>query len=232
MRDMFSNQATVGSNQSPVTGFAQRGAEYIKMAVYVLVLTSLNILFIFIRGSSTADSIVGVPFCSAGYWIIYGIQFSLFFGLSVGVALYLGRFLPLVFLVLVTGTLGTISGIGGGIVLNPVMLEHGVPPKATSATAILIITVMSISATIDYTVSGLIEPPWHLALASDTFLGSVVGMTLVAYVIQKTGRQSIIVFSLGALVVVGGLLALALGIRDFVNDIRAGQNPMQFHSPC
>ena len=230
MREIPSVQATAGSNNSPSPRASP--SSYFNMTIYVIILTGLNILFIFMRGSATAESLVGVDFCSSGYWVIYGIQVGLFLCISIGVSVFIGRYLPLVFVVLVTGMLGTISGIGGGLVLNPLMLELGVTPKETSATAILIITVMSISATIDYTVSGLIDPLWHLALAVDTFFGSVLGMTLVAYVIRKTGRQSIIVFSLGALVVVGGLLALGLGIRDFVNDIQAGRNPIQFRSPC
>ena len=146
---------------------------------------------------------------------------------------YIGRYIGLVLLVLVTGTIGTISGIGGGILLNPVMLEKGLSPKETSAAAVLIITMMSITGTIEYTVSGLIDRIWHLALAASTFIGSMLGMTLVAYFIRKTGRQSIIVVSLGSLVAVGGLIAVGLGIRHLTRGIQHGRNPsVQFKSPC
>jgi uncharacterized membrane protein YfcA len=235
LRDMSSAQATAGTHSPGSTGSSgqSEGRKYFVLGIYALTLTAVNILFVFLRGSATAQAIAGVAFCSAGYWTIYAAQFVLFLGIAVGVALVEdGRSLGLVGLVLVTGILGTISGIGGGIVLNPVMLEMGVSPKQTSATAIVMITAMSITATIDYTVSGLIEPMWLLALAADTLTGSVVGMTLIDYVIRKTGRQSVIVFSLGALVAVGGLLALGLGIRDFVATVKQGKNPLEFHSPC
>ena len=70
------------------------------------------------------------------------------------------------------------------------------------------------------------------SLMGVTFIGSVAGMTFVTWLVKKLGRQSILVFMLGGLVVVGGVMLIYLGIVDVVNKYDSGENPFELGQLC
>jgi uncharacterized membrane protein YfcA len=200
-----------------------------KFAGFVVCMLVVNMCFMFIRGSASTRSIANVEFCGAEYWTIFGVQVGVFGGLSGFFGWRMKREnLWLVGIVMGTGMIAAISGIGGGLVLNPVMLHKGVSPRMATVSCMVIVLVMSLTAAVDYTVNDMINPLWHLSLAGVTFVGSIVGMTGVAYAVKKTGRQSLIVFILGCLVSLGGILALSMGIKNLVRD----KQQLLFKSPC
>jgi uncharacterized membrane protein YfcA len=111
-----------------------------------------------LRGGKTSKSIVGIPFCSAGYWTVVAVLllFLCSFTLILANRLYarieekrrLGwesvkgevkwtkksvYIYPL--LSGVAGLLGGMLGIGGGMVLGPIFLEIGMESRSTSATS-------------------------------------------------------------------------------------------------
>jgi Na+/melibiose symporter-like transporter len=58
--------------------------------------------------------------------------------------------------------------------------------------------------------------PVLASLMLATFAGSVIGLTGVSWIVRKLGRQSLLIFLLGSLVIVGGCLLVYVGIRDIV----------------
>ena len=105
-------------------------------------------------------------------------------------------------------------GIGGGIVQVPLMLQLGVNPKVASATSSTMIMYTSFTAMTSFYVFGLLIEDYAavcfvLGMAV-TFVGQV-GLTML---IKKLGRDSLIIFSVAAVV---GLSAVLMGTHSCVS---------------
>ena len=137
----------------------------------------------------------------------------------------------MIFETFLTGVLATVSGASGGIILNPILLSKGLDPQQTSATSTIIMFVMASCSALEFIIEGTV-PTSDTYLMLITFGGSVLGMTLVTWLIKILGRQSILVFLLGGLVVVGGGMLMYIGASDVVNEYRTGKDPFEFGTLC
>lgn len=128
---------------------------YLKKFGVVFVGTCLSLLVIFFRGGSGLTSIIGASRCSSLDWIILACYIILLAILALLSALFIhqdeaqkekGKWnfteidkkITKSFLIkgniigLITGLIGSITGIGGGIILNPVLLSFKIIPQVTS----------------------------------------------------------------------------------------------------
>lgn len=186
------------------------------------------VLFVLLRGTRLHPSFSGIAPCGVGYWILSGAQIFLgiFFSLFLAPREYM-----LILQTFLTGVAATISGASGGILLNPMLLHRGLDPQQTSATSTIIMLVMASCSALQFLLNGEVEPIMATLMLA-TFGGAVIGMTLVTWIVKKLGRQSILVFMLGTLVVVGGGMLIYVGVRDVIRQIDAGLNPFALGSIC
>ena len=64
-------------------------------------------------------------------------------------------------------------------------------------------------------------------------LGAVIGVFAVQYAVQKLGRPSVIVLSLGTVIFLSAILIPSFAIPDLVSDIKdEGTGALSFHSFC
>lgn len=185
-------------------------------------------LFTLLRGSRSNPSFSGIEPCGAGYWTLTGVQFGIGMAISLLVAWKESILIAQTF---VTGIVATVSGASGGIILNPILLHRGLDPQQTSATTTIIMFVMASASALEFLLDGRVEPILA-SLMVVTFVGSAIGMTLVTWLVRRLGRQSFIVFLLGILVVIGGIMLVYLGIVDVIEKLDAGQNPFEFGQIC
>jgi uncharacterized membrane protein YfcA len=195
---------------------------------FVVAYWAFSVLFVLLRGSRKNPSFSGIEACSTGYWIVSGVQIAVGIVLSILLSpkeyvLISGTFL--------TGLVATISGASGGILLNPMLLHRGLDPQQTSATSTVIMLVMASCSALQFLLNGEVEPILSILMLA-TFAGAVLGMTLVTWIVKKLGRQSVLVFMLGVLVVVGGGMLVFVGVRDVIRQVDAGQNPFALGSIC
>ena len=186
------------------------------------------VLMTLLRGSRSNPSFSGVEPCEAGYWVITGFQAGIGISISLLVA---PKEWVLILETFLTGVVSTISGASGGIILNPILLHKGLDPQQTSATSTIIMFVMASCSALEFLLDGRVEAVLA-SLMAVTFIGSVAGMTLVTWLIKRLGRQSILVFLLGTLVVVGGIMLIYLGIVDLIDTYNNGENPFQLGQLC
>ena len=97
--------------------------------------------------------------------------------------------------------------------------------------ATIIMFVMASCSAVEFLLDGEVEPVLA-SLMAVTFVGSVVGMTLVTWLVKRLGRQSFLVFLLGALVVIGGVMLVYLGVVDVVDKYSKGENPFELGQIC
>jgi uncharacterized membrane protein YfcA len=100
----------------------------------------------------------------------------------------------------VAGIVAGLIGIGGGMVLGPLMLVMGIHPRVSSATTATMIVLTSSSVAVMYVTSGLV--PWSYALFAFfvCFCGAYVGKTTIDGYVKRTGRASLLVFLLASII--------------------------------
>lgn len=121
------------------------------------------------------------------------------------------------------GVLGGLLGLGGGIIMSPVLLEVGMHSESVQATTAMIVFLSSSLATIQFAL--LSQIVWHYALwyGTITVLATFLGQYLCEVHVRRTGRYSFITLAIAA--VLGfSLISLAfVGSRQVYEDIKYGQ---------
>jgi len=98
------------------------------------------------------------------------------------------------------GVVAGLIGIGGGMVLGPLMIVMGVDPRVSSATNATMIVLTSSSVAIMFVTSGMV--PWEYALFffCVCLIGAYVGKTFIDGYVKKTGMASILIFILASII--------------------------------
>ena len=223
---------TSADDISPTTGQStprRKDNDTLRCIFFIFSLFIFYVIMILLRGSKSMPSIAGITYCGTVYWALYLIPFIIFIATSLFMA---PKEEKVIATVIAAGALATMSGISGGIVLNPIFLSRGLTPQQSSATAIVIVTVISTASTFDFLTSGQV-PIWDAMFTMQcTFVGSIIGMTAVAAIIKRSGRQSFLLFILGTLVALGCALTFSLGVHHLISNFNSGVNPFALQSVC
>eukprot|EP00741_Cyanophora_paradoxa_P005293 tig00000870_g5132.t1 len=131
----------------------------------------------------------------------------------------------------VLGIFVGILGIGGGVMMTPLLLELGVHPQAQAATSSFMILYIASSAGVQFLVAGLLPLDYAalyflLGLASFT-----AGLTIVNKAVARYRMFSIIVIVLCAVLVLAFSLSLSIGIKFLVEALRSGAS-VGFNDVC
>lgn len=100
--------------------------------------------------------------------------------------------------------IGMISGslgLGGGVVITPLLFSNGQPPSVASLTSVYIIFFTSLSGFIQFMVIGSLNYEYALFNGAFVLLGSLVGLWLISAWIKRTNKQSALVFLLTLIVI-------------------------------
>mmetsp|Transcript_28127 Transcript_28127/g.37511 ORF Transcript_28127/g.37511 Transcript_28127/m.37511 type:complete len:187 (+) Transcript_28127:178-738(+) len=107
-------------------------------------------------------------------------------------------------------------GIGGGIVKGPLMLAMGIHPAVASATSACMIFFTSITATTSFAVFGLLIPDYSIACFFVGFFSTLVGQTLMSYLLRRYKRNSYIAFSIGLIVLLSAIFMTVESVISIV----------------
>lgn len=215
--------SSTGTNASPV---AEKRAwiTWLELTgVWAIVLLAL-----LLRGGKGTPSIAGFEMCSFGYWLVTGLSL-----LFLGVAATLVR-QPGISAILCcgVGVLSAIVGIGGGIILNPMLLSAGVEPMKTTATVTVMILMVCCSATTAFVLAGAIPLLPMGILSFSAFVGSLAGKSIVGWLVSRTGRSSILVFLLAGFMATGSLAVVIQGSMRIAEEVADFRSIMSFSDPC
>jgi len=136
---------------------------------------------------------------------------------------------PLVKMSMLAGAIAALCGIGGGMVMGPILVELKVPPPISAATTATTLVVLSTSTLLIYVCRGI--APWEYAilLSCFTMMGAAVGKVICGWWVRRTGKQSIIVWTLAGVTVCSMLL---LGIEGTLTFIRDPPAALAFRNFC
>lgn len=124
----------------------------------------------------------------------------------------------------VAGFLGGFLGIGGGIIMGPLLLELGMLPEASQATTAAFVFLSSSLATIQFVVLGKAMPEYAFWFTTWVILSTFVGQTAVDYVLRRWQRASLIVLSIAAIIAGSLVMMTAIGAVDVYTDLSRGAN--------
>ncbi|KAF4735843.1 hypothetical protein FOZ63_006680, partial [Perkinsus olseni] len=141
----------------------------------------LCLIFPLLRGSETAESIASVPYCGGVYWFLAALEFAVLIGISSGfifVKRKVCRVVQCCILeveIIFTGIIASMVGIGGGILMNPIILDFGLNPQQGTATNAINIFAMSTSTALSYGMSGYFPGGDDMWIVVLPFVGGIVG---------------------------------------------------------
>jgi uncharacterized membrane protein YfcA len=121
------------------------------------------------------------------------------------------------------GFLGGMLGLGGGIIVGPVLLEVGMHSEAVQATTAMFVFLSSSLATVQFALLG--RHIWHYALwySGVVVVATIIGQRLCEIVIRVYRRYSAITLSMAG-ILLASLIALSIvGFGQVSEDIRLGR---------
>ena len=100
----------------------------------------------------------------------------------------------LIFFSMITGAISTYLGIGGGMLINPLLLNFGMAPHIIIASTAVTTFFSSGISMINYIAAGslLFMEAGVFGLAS--MIGSYIGIVITSYILKKYQNQSILIF--------------------------------------
>ncbi|OMJ73180.1 hypothetical protein SteCoe_28185 [Stentor coeruleus] len=182
------------------------------------ILITLNyisvLLFALLKGGSGMESIIGIEQCSASYWtlaLIYTIYSIIMTGFAYFfIAKDLSWSLPKTICYTIISFIGGIGsgmlGLGGGVIIGPLMLDIGLTPEVTAASSSLIVMFTSSSTSLQFYLGNVLDIEYAAVMFVISMLASVTGITMVSKLIKKYQRPSIIVFILGGVTTLSAIL--------------------------
>lgn len=125
---------------------------------------------------------------------------------------------------LAAGLLGGLLGIGGGIIISPVLLEVGMHSEAVQATTAVFVLLSSSLATIQYAL--LHQHVWHYALwySSLTVVATCFGQHMCDTYVRKYKRYSMITLSIAGVLLFSMLALSVVGVMEVMDDVRTGHH--------
>lgn len=181
--------------------------------------------------------------CSWGWWILTIAAsvclsgMSLYFGRKLGSQEPLDSYdidfkshaMTISWMSVLAGALAALCGIGGGMVMGPLLVEMHVPPPVSSATTATTLVVLSSSTLLVYICRGVAPAGYSVLLSVFTMSGALAGKFLVGWWVQKTGKQSLIVWALVAVIVLSTIL---MGIQGVMTIIQNPSVAVSFRDFC
>nr|CAB3504345.1 unnamed protein product [Digitaria exilis] len=226
--------------------------QWVDLVVLVTVWLCFFVMHLFIGGEG-AKGAFGIKPCGVAYWLITVAQIpvALAFTACIGhqrrksqqadhvadqdisVSTKLDALPAYVFPVaaLLTGVMSGLFGIGGGLLLNPVLLQIGVPPKTASATTMFMVLFCASMSMAQFIILGVEGIATALVYAAACFVASIVGLAAIEGAIRRSGRASLIVFMVAAILALSAVVIACSGAVRVWEQYTSGQY-MGFKMPC
>ncbi|GJP30175.1 hypothetical protein CLOM_g22943 [Closterium sp. NIES-68] len=132
---------------------------------------------------------------------------------------------------LLAGCMGGLLGIGGGMVMGPVLLELNIPPQVTSATSTFIVVFSSSLSVVEFYLLGRIPIKVASYFCLLAMVAAVSGLSIVRSIVIRSGKASIIIFALASVIGSSAIVLGAIGGLHVLNDWKHGE-AMGFRPLC
>ena len=228
-----------------------------KQTILIILLFCLYILSLLIEGSKGLTSIFNVKICSPGFWCsIVGFGLLCFFAVFL-----IGRDCIIQFSVKKTfgyeaspdeaqwtygklaiyttygffiGALSSTFGIGGGMLLSPILLRLNLPPEVASATSGLFVLFTTAASTCLFIAGGYWPWDYGLVTGGVSVASAFTSIYLVAGIVKKCKKPYLIIYIMAFIIFASAVTICASGLyQDSEKYGSLGDSAIwQFHSYC
>ena len=136
------------------------------------------------------------------------------------------------FIGFIAGFIAGTIGIGGGVVLGPILLDLGIHPIVGTVTTNFLVLITSSSTTFQFILFEMLNFQYGFLCIIFSALGSYCGTYLVNNYVKNTGKQSFIVLILFFVVVISAVVLPLSSLINIINDYRKGIDIFEFDSLC
>lgn len=123
-------------------------------------------------------------------------------------------------------------GIGGGVVITPLLLSSGQPPSVASVTSVYIIFFSTLSSFIQFMCLGTLNYQYALFNGGFVLVGSLLGLWLIGKWVRRSNKQSILVFLLCFMSFLGAAAIATTHAFKAESQIDEGINIWKFDEIC
>eukprot|EP00297_Palpitomonas_bilix_P009051 CAMPEP_0113874728 /NCGR_PEP_ID=MMETSP0780_2-20120614/4503_1 /TAXON_ID=652834 /ORGANISM="Palpitomonas bilix" /LENGTH=521 /DNA_ID=CAMNT_0000860549 /DNA_START=58 /DNA_END=1623 /DNA_ORIENTATION=+ /assembly_acc=CAM_ASM_000599 len=125
---------------------------------------------------------------------------------------------------MVGGIFAGLLGIGGGMVIGPILLELGGHPQVSSAVSAFTILFTASATTFQFLLLGVLEYDYALYYSIICAIAAVIGQKAVGAIIKKYKKVSIIVFCLAGVMGVSSVLIGGIDIFQTIDDLNKNRS--------
>uniref|UniRef100_A0ACD5WHU1 Uncharacterized protein n=1 Tax=Avena sativa TaxID=4498 RepID=A0ACD5WHU1_AVESA len=239
---------------SVTAGRAARSFPWKDVATLLVVWVCFFLLHVVI-GDKHGKGVIGIKPCGIAYWLVtisqvpFAVAFTAYIihakrnkevvqddedGKAANSFVTKTEALPPLALPLaafVTGSLSGLFGIGGGLLLNPVLLQIGIHPQTAAATSSFMVLFCASMSMAQYVLLGMEGIGEASVYAGICFVASVAGVILIGRAVSKSGRVSMIVFLVTAIMALSTVIVTCFGALDVWTQYTGGAY-MGFKLPC
>jgi uncharacterized membrane protein YfcA len=134
-------------------------------------------------------------------------------------------------LTLILGTLSGTVGLGGGVLMSPLLLELHVHPQTAAATSTFMTLFASTTATVSFGLDDRLNLQYMALYAPLCCVGGFFGVFILTGLIRKYKFTSVVSLMVGTLVFVSAILLICFALRESIEDIVNGQ-PLEVEDLC
>ncbi|XP_065878195.1 sulfite exporter TauE/SafE family protein 5-like [Euphorbia lathyris] len=228
------------------------GFPWMKFGVLILIWFCFSFVYVLRGNRYGGEGTTITETCGVGYWVLSSLQIplaiiftawilitrknthnqtSILQDTDVSARNKIPQNIVFPLMALLAGILGGVFGIGGGMLISPLLLHVGIPPEVTAATCSFMVFFSSSMSAFQYSLSGIQHTDTVLVFAAICFVASLIGLLVVQRAIQEYGRASIIVFSVSIVMALSTVLITSFGAIDVWRNYQSGTD-MGFKFPC
>lgn len=130
------------------------------------------------------------------------------------------------------GIMAGLLGIGGGLIFGPLLLELGLNPIVSTATSNFLVLFTSSSTSLQFILLGTMNFHYGFVCTVCSTLGSYLGTVAIQRLIEKTGRASILIFSMALVEAISSICIPLHAFFEIRRGLSHGADIWNFNSPC
>ena len=123
---------------------------------------------------------------------------------------------------LLLGCLAGMVGLGGGVMMSPLLLELRVHPQAAAATSTFITLFASTTAAVTFGLQGRLNLEYMALFAPICLIGGFLGVYVLTGLIKKYKCTSVVNVLVGSLILLSAVLVGAFSLRDEAEAVADG----------
>jgi len=208
---------------------------------FIVLVWGMVVLTAWFKGGSRMESVLPFVSCNnAGYWCVHGAGLVVLF-----VCYYLIRrtiltsvshvqgdicwdqcnTITVPLLALPGGIVSALCGIGGGMIIGPILLELGARTKSIPATSTFVVLVTASSSTVQFVLVGKLPFFYALAFGLMGALGTFTGIQLQDLIMSRTSNsKKANLFIMGVITMILLLSTVLMGYSGVHTLVRMAHN--------